>query len=428
MKSRVILAVVAVLTTVQIGGCSKDDSVAPPSTGVIAGRVTDATSSGFLGSVRATVFDALTNNPLSTFTTLSDGVFRFDLSPGSYYVRYSRQGFEPVPPQDISPLPVAVTAGATTDNSVQMFPSTVANGGGISGKITDGGHAVAGVLVVATSGAGNSSGLSDQAGDYYIYNLPASTYIVRGLVAGYSTSLDTIAVVAGGEQTGVNISLTARQGATVSGHVTFLATTNTEVDVALLSPATRDVVPGLTATTSSGVFAIPNVPSGTYLARATYRNDGKVMDPDWIMKNGEPLASVTTMTVSCDFSVTGGAQLLAPTNSSASTQPVEVKASGLMFTWAQYASADNYVIEVTNQGGRVIWGGFSNSWTTRNLVLPKTQTSVAFNSDNTATEPLVAGKVYRWKVYVSKNDTQEPLGWKLISASEDQQGMIKIIP
>jgi hypothetical protein len=112
----------------------------------------------------------------------------------------------------------------------------------------------------------------------------------------------------------------------------------------------------------------------------------------------------------------------------ANTQPVDLKAPGLTFTWAQYASADNYVIEVTNQAGRVIWGGFSNDWTSRNVLLPKTQTSVAFNSDNKATESLVVGKVYRWKVYVSKSDSQEPLGWKLISASEDQQGMFKIIP
>ncbi len=129
-----------------------------------------------------------------------------------------------------------------------------------------------------------------------------------------------------------------------------------------------------------------------------------------------------------DFSVTGGVSLASPTNAMASTLPVDVKASGLTFTWSQYASADNYVIEVTNQSGRVIWGGFSNNWTTRNMLLPKTQTSVAFNSDGTATEQLVVGKVYRWKVYVSKDDSREALGWKLISASEDQQGMVKIIP
>jgi len=61
------------------------------------------------------------------------------------------------------------------------------------------------------------------------------------------------------------------------------------------------------------------------------------------------------------------------------------------------------------------------------VLLPKTQTSIRFNADSTATESLVPGRTYRWKVYVSKDDAKEPLGWKLISVSEDQRGLIKIL-
>ena len=411
-----------------LAGCSKDEPVAPPATGVLAGRVTDATSSSPLSSVRITLFDALTNNPLVTFTTMGDGAFRFDLPPGSYYVRLARQGFEPVPPRDMSPLPGTVIAGATSDNSYQMFPSSLSNGGAISGKVTSGGKAMPGVLVVAESGTTSLSGLSDQAGDYFVYNLGPGTYSVRAWVAGYSSAIDTVEVTAGTEHTGVALSLTAGQVGTVSGHITFLSTTNAEVDVALMNPATHEVVPGLTSVTTGGNYSIVNVPFATYIARATYRNDGKVMDPDWIVKNGEPFVSVAAASVARDFSVTGGTLLTSPTNTAASTQPVDVRVQGLAFTWSQYASADNYVIEVTDQSGRVIWGGFRNDWTIRNNILPKTQTSISFNSDGTATEPLVVGRVYRWKIYVSKNDSQEPLGWKLISTSEDQQGLFRIAP
>jgi hypothetical protein len=419
--------IIGILALTLQPGCSNDEPIAP-TTGILAGRVTDASSSTALGSVRITLFDALTNNPLGTFTTAADGTYRMDLTPGSYYLRFARQGFQPVPPFDIPPLPISVTAGATTDNSIQMFRSSVANGGAIRGKVISGGKPMAGVLVVAESGTAGSSSLSDLAGDYSVCNLVPATYTIKAWVAGYSSTKDTLAVAAGSEQTGVTLTLTADQLGTVSGHITFLATTNTEVDVALLNPATREVVPGLTAVTVGGNYSISNVPYGTYLARATYRNDGKVMDPDWIIKNGEPLVTVAAAAVNRDFSVTGAVSLTAPTNIAADTQPVNVQMSGLTFTWSQYSSADNYVIEVTDQSGRVIWGGFGGNWTIRKIILPKTQTGVAFNSDTTATEGLIVGKVYRWKVYVSKNDSQEPLGWKLISASEDQQGMFKIVP
>lgn len=418
----------AVLALALQAGCSKDEPTAPSPTGVLAGRVTDAASATALSSVRIAVFNALTNNPVGVSSTAGDGSFRFDLPPASYYLKLARQGYDPVPPLDITPLPIAVTAGATTDNSVQMFRSSVANGGAITGRVTSDGNPKAGVLVVAASGTTSSSALSDLSGDYFIYNLPPDTYTVSAWVAGYTSTTSTLAVAAGSEQIGVNMTLTSGQLGTVSGHITFLATGNAEVDVALLNPATREVVPGLTTVTSGGNYSVSNVPFGTYLARATYRNDGKVMDPDWIIKNGEPFVSVASANVTRDFSVTGGALLTAPTNPMADTRPVDVKLSGLAFTWSSYSSADNYVIEVTNQNGKVIWGGFNNNWTVRKVLLPKTQTTVAFNSDSTAVEPLVVGKVYRWKVYVSKNDSQESLGWKLISASEDQQGMVKIIP
>ncbi len=288
VKSTRLVIGLAVLALALQAGCSKDEPTAPPPTGTLAGHVTDAVSAAALSSTRITLFNALTNSPIGIYSTIGDGAFRFDLAPGSYYLKLARQGYDPVPPLDITPLPITVTAGATTDNSIQMFRSSVTNGGAITGKVTLNGNPRAGVLVVATSGTTSSSGLSDLAGDYYIYNLPPDTYTVSAWVVEYSSTTSTPVVAAGSEQAGVNMILTAGQVSTVSGHITFLATTNAEVDVALLSPTTRDVVPGLTAVTSGGNYSIPNVPFGTYLARATYRNDTKVMDPDWIIKNGEP--------------------------------------------------------------------------------------------------------------------------------------------
>jgi hypothetical protein len=43
-----------------------------------------------------------------------------------------------------------------------------------------------------------------------------------------------------------------------------------------------------------------------------------------------------------------------------------------------------------------------------------------------ASASLEVGKIYRWRIYASK-DAQGGASWNLISSSEDQMGLIKII-
>jgi hypothetical protein len=132
-------------------------------------------------------------------------------------------------------------------------------------------------------------------------------------------------------------------------------------------------------------------------------------------------------TVTRDFSVTDAVELVSPTNLPTSTQPVTVD-SVPVFSWASYPSASHYVVEVSNAKGTVIWGGFAENWTIRKVLVPSSQTSIVFNADTSATELLVPGKVYHWKVYASKDSNQDPLGWILISQSEEQMGLITIMP
>lgn len=411
-----------------VPGCSSDESTAPPSTGILSGTVTDALSSTPLLGTRVVVYDANSNNPVATLSTSATGTFQVEFSVGTYFVRCSKQGYEEAPPRDISPFPLNVAAAQTTTTAIQMYPSSRANTGAISGAVSNGGAGVPNVLVVAESGQNGYSSVTDASGRYAIYNIPAAQCSVRAWTSGLVSTQVAVSVTAGSEVSNVNLALSAVTSGVVSGSITFLATTNIEVDVSLLNPLSREAIPGLTATTQSTNYTIANVPPGTYLARATYRNDGKVMDPDWIVKNGEPMVVVTSGTVSRPFSVTGAITLLNPTNSATSTQPVEVSRAQLILTWQAYSSADHYIPEVVNQSGRVIWGGFADNWTTRKVLIPKTETSIHFNADSTATESLVPGKTYRWKVYASKDDSKETTGWKLISVSEDQQGLIKILP
>ena len=84
------------------------------------------------------------------------------------------------------------------------------------------------------------------------------------------------------------------------------------------------------------------------------------------------------------------------------------------------------VTVITNANGNVIWGGFNDDWTVKHIVIPSSQKSIEFNSDGNASSNMESGKVYRWRVYASKNNTQSPTGWELISVSEDQRGLIII--
>jgi hypothetical protein len=153
-----------------------------------------------------------------------------------------------------------------------------------------------------------------------------------------------------------------------------------------------------------------------------------VVDPDRIIKFGEPLVAVSGGITELDFDVTGAVKLIGPSNGMSNLQPIEVSSAAPMFEWTPYPSTSDYVIEVSNSDGEIIWGGFNtdNDQPAKRITISSDQTSIVYNSDNGALESLEAGKIYRWRVYASKDDVQETSGWKLISVSEDQQGLILV--
>lgn len=72
-----------------------------------------------------------------------------------------------------------------------------------------------------------------------------------------------------------------------------------------------------------------------------------------------------------------------------------------------------------------MWGGFDSSL--NKLVNPPAATTSIVYSYDTQGLPLENGKIYRWKVYASKDDGTEIIGWKLISASEEARGVFKVV-
>jgi hypothetical protein len=410
--------------------CKDDDEVAPV-VGTLKGLITDASTTDALAEATITVFNANDNSPVSSILTGIDGNFTIELPEGNYFIKVSKQGYISVPAPSLSAVPFSIVIGQTTERNVSMFASNDSDIGFISGKITSGGTGVAGALVIGENGVSAFSGVSDKDGNYKIFNVKSGTYSVSGWLGGYNSDQVQASVSQGTETTDINILLTGNAAGTLSGQVKNIAAGNIDVDVALVHPITRETIPGLTGKTVTQLYTLTNIPDGTYIARATFENDDRVMDPDRIFKFGEPEVTIAGSSETIDFDITLSISLIEPNNEASTTAPVEIKATTPSFVWTPYSSTSDYVIEVTDAtSGVIIWGGFDQSGAqpVKNIVIPSSQTSIAFNEDgNASVAQLEVGKVYRWRVFASKNDQNSPTGWTLISASEDQRGLIKIV-
>ncbi|QCK14755.1 carboxypeptidase-like regulatory domain-containing protein [Mangrovivirga cuniculi] len=429
LNLRTVLALFSVIA-VFISSCSDDEEEAP-TTGTLMGMVTDGSTQTAIEGASVVIYDANTNSPVLTLTTDVDGNYTTELDPGSYFTKVSAQGYLANPPAGISAVPFDITVGVETENNVVLFPNDQTGLGYISGSVTEGSNPVAGVLVIAEAGDIAYSAITDEEGNYTIYNVAAGSYSINGWIAGYNSQTETASVTADTETTDVNVSLTSGASGELSGMVTNLAAENKDVDVALVHPITKETLPGLTGFTQDGQYLITNIPNGTYIGRASYANDQRVMDPDRIFKFGEPTVEITGVATELDFDITGSVQVSSPSNELSSTIPVEITNTTPEFSWVAYSSTSDYVIEVTEAAtGNVIWGGFDTTGElpVKNISIPSSQRSITYNSDGNATVPaLEPGKVYRWRVYASKDDNNSTTGWTLISASEDQMGLIKIV-
>ncbi|HEY0744806.1 MAG TPA: carboxypeptidase-like regulatory domain-containing protein [Chryseosolibacter sp.] len=411
--------------------CSKDDP--RPTTGKLRGQVGDALTASALKDVKVIVFNADDNAPTEhSLITDTNGNFEINLPPGNYFLKFYKQGYQAVPSPGMDAVPFSIEVGGTNDQSTQMLPSENMNTGFISGVVgTPAG--VGGALVVAEDLANNRafSSVSSHDGRYTIYNVPVGSYKVKAYLKGYSSNGVDASATLNGETTNVTIALSASASGQLSGTIRNLATGNKDVDISLVHPLTRETIPGLSTQSSNLAYTIANIPDGSYIARATFKNDERVMDPDRIAKFGEPVVTFNGNNwLQLTFDITGSITIGSPTNEATTTKPIDASSTTPTFSWTAYSSTSDYVIEVTDAStGAVVWGGFdrSGSLPVKNIVIPSSQRSIQFNADGSAAiTSLIPGRVYRWRVFASKNDQGSATGWVLISASEDQRGLFKV--
>ena len=412
-------------------GCSGggSSSTPPPPPGKITVTVVDDQDAAIAGA-QIQVFDAASGNPIATLTSGADGN-----ASGSYYedniqLKVSAQGYAPSPAAGIPAQPIALIPGQKEAISVTLTPLDPSlQIGSISGTVLDAqGLPVSGVLVTAMelSGATTATAHTGHLGNYILYNVPSGDMTLNAWVVGLNFTPSAAITVADGDVlSGENITASGPANGTVSGKVSFTATTGDIVDITLLQPGSREVVPGLQVDTdASGNYDIPFVPNGTFEIIASLKNDGYVLDPDTSVTQGVPEVTINNNAVNRDLKVTGSINLTSPP-SNLTFAPLPELSATPTFTWekdSSYASADDYVIEVVDESSNTVWGGFGPAPTfTPQVTVPQgNNPQILYGGP-----ALEAGKVYQLRVYALSNDATTT-GFTLLSSSETLDGLFRI--
>ena len=414
--------------------CGSDKHDEPDSTPVLQGIVLSASNDSPIEGANVVVINLKTNATVGRQLTGPDGRFSFELDSGSYSFEIQGSGFLDYPTHQGGGM--VVTIPRDSGVTVTMNPNpTIGAVGSIAGSLAIDSGSVAGTLIVAINGNQAISTAAGPDGSFLLLNVPAGTWTLEFYKSGLmQTGAEVTALVTANKVINTSGEMQVHPGARIAGSVSFLATTAKNIDVTLVHPLTHKAIPGLSVRTDSGnSFVLNSVPPGNFIAWASYQNDSIVMDPDWIRKSGLPTITVLAAdtALSIDFSCTGAITLMQPTNPMDSIYSVELD-SIPVFTWikqSSYASAHEYIIEVFNEAGKRVWGGYDTDLLPLHQpILATNNLSVAWNFDTTATDSLVPGN-YRWKVYAVKViDKKGVITRELLSASEDLLGLFKIMP
>jgi hypothetical protein len=276
------------------------------------------------------------------------------------------------------------------------------------------------------------STVSGPDGFFILFNLPYGTYDLDALKAGYKMDDPVSAFISSGAEVDtVSIPVSQYQGSVLTGSVTFLAIENSTVDITLIDPETRAIIPGLSVMSDvTGLnYRIEDIPDGSDLAWASLQNDGYVIDPDWLFKNpsGLDVSFATSSTLELNFSVTGSITLVSPTNPADSTTAFMADSQVPVFTWLPYPSTKEYFIEVKDFNDNILWGGLNGDGTVNHGFIGADVDSVIYNFDGQPGTPaLQPGKIYRWRLWADKGTQADSFVEQLISSSEDLRGIFQV--
>ncbi|HCY77718.1 MAG TPA: hypothetical protein DHV28_17540 [Ignavibacteriales bacterium] len=425
-KLSIVFFSIFFLSLIFVPGCSDGNTVEPTPTNIqiIIKSVSDSIN---ISGANVVLNNANSGESISRIFSNTDGIAKFEnVSSGNYFVRISAQGFNEIPQGSVSPIPFSISSGQTFSQTYFMS-RLQGTFGKIEGTVNP---KLSGFLVVAKSSGQNSEyhTYSGPEGYFVLFNVPYDSYEVDAIKSGYqSANQPQVTLSSGSSSASVQININPITGSTLTGMVTFLAVENGIVDISLLDKISHTVVNGLTTDIdTSRNYVINKIPTGEYIAWASYANDGYVMDPDWIFKNPGALNVSFSADTSKErnFSVTSAISIISPTNPPGEIVPSVADSIIPTFHWNAYPQTKEYIIEVRDVNGNLIWGGFNANGVIRHTQIPKEWNSVEFNFDGFAFSPLVSGNIYQWRIYA--DDDAAPGVQTLLSSSEDLMGLFQI--
>lgn len=419
-----------------LAGCSGDDNpVAPPSPpapGVLKVVVRSIVDSSLVSNSNVVLYQAENNEAVLRDLTDPDGTVYFDVEAGNYYLNISAQGFVSVPPENFTPIAFFVALEDTMEKDIFLnVLENTGNAGYVLGSVNP---AINNFLILAEAQSTQKkySTVSGPDGFFVLFNLPYGTYEMDALKSGYKMDAPVSASISSmADVDTVSIPVSVYQGSVLVGSVTFLASENSTVDITLLDPETRAVIPGLSvrSDTTGLNYRIEGIPDGSYIAWASLENDGYVIDPDWLFKNpgGLDITFATSDTLELDFSVTGAIIIVSPTNPADSTVASMAESQVPVFRWEPYPSAKEYFIEVKDYGGNVLWGGLNGDGTVNHAFIGAGADSVVYNFDSQPGAPaLQPGEIYQWRLWADIGTHVDSFAEQLISSSEDLRGIFQV--
>jgi hypothetical protein len=411
-----------------INGCGEDNNIEPEPPAQIHIIVKSAEDSSIIQGANVVLYNANTGESVSRNFSGSDGIATFEsTSGGNYYIKLSAQGFKEVPQGNISPVPFSISSGRVFSQTYFM-DALQGTFGKIEGTVSP---EMPGFLITAKS-PGSSMDYHTYSGPdgyFVLFNIQYDSYVVDAIKSGFkSANQPQITISSSLPSATVQINVNQITGSTLTGMVTFLAVNNGIVDISLLDEESFSTVNGLTTVIDTNrIYLLNTIPEGNYLAWASYKNDGYVMDPDWIFKNSGALniSFSNDDSKTLNFSVTGAINIISPTNTPEEIIPALADSVIPTFQWTPYPQTKEYIIEVKDINGNLIWGGFTDSGIINHAQISRQFTSVEFNFDGSASSLLKSGHIYQWKLY--SDDDAVPNVQTLLSSSEDLMGLF-IIP
>jgi hypothetical protein len=419
-----------------LAACNSGSDDPVPPMGTLALTVVDRATGSGIPQARVIVNDGDTGESVDLLSTDENGLVTGIYGVGVYQLRVSKQDYAHSPPSGIPALPVQIVNGQTTAITVSIDPLAESDRGWISGRVTDeAGQPASGALIVATANDGSTlSTTSFTNGEYVLHNVPTGSATLDAFLGGLnfdSTGPVTVTTNANTEQ---DIMAAGDAFGEIFGHVSFTSVSGDIIDITLLHPDTRDVLPNLSVSTDAGAsYAMSGVPYGDFEIIASLENDGFVLDPDTSVTQGIPTVTITALApviANMDFKVTGSIQASSPPPIVDADVPELGPQPG--FAWAKassFASADYYVIEVVDESGDTIWGGFdaANNFAPRVTVPQGNELSANYNFDGTASLAVLEDqRYYQLRLYAAVVDTSESKGFRLLSASETLAGIFRV--